>query len=187
MSESEPAAAPADPALRIESEMDDELSALRANGSPPGRHVPNPVFRHEQAEGTSIDGAEATLTAAKVSGELAAEADQERLRIEAEAARIDRARPGSPEAADADAAVSEAGRDADQAIAESLDSDAAADDARTATGSTFLHRGSDPAEVTADRERALADESVAGRDLAALDALEARIESDGSGLPPATS
>jgi len=187
MSETEPAAAPADPAAPLEAEMDAELDALRSKGPAPGSRVRNPVYQHEQAAGTAVDGAEATLTAAKVSGELAAEADQERLRIEAEAARIDQARPGSPEAADADAAVAQADREADEAITESLDSDEAAEDARRATGSRLLHRGADPAEVTADKQRALADESVAGRDLSDLDALEARVDGDASGLPPTTS
>ena len=167
--------------------MDAELDALRAEGPAPGSHVRNPVFRHEQAAGTSVDGAEATLTAAKVSGELAAEADQERLRIEGEVARIDQERPGSLQARDADDAGAQAERDADQAVAESLDTDEAADDARSATGSRFLHRGSVPAEVTADEQRALADEAVAGRDVADLDALEARVEGDEQGLPPETS
>jgi hypothetical protein len=187
MSETESAPAPDDPALSIESEMDAELGALRAKGPAPGSHVRNPVFQHEQAAGTAVDGTEATLTAARVSGELAAEADQERLRIEAETARIEQARPGTAPARDAEAAVAQAERDADQAVTESLDSDEAADDARRSTGSKFLHRGSDPVEVTADKERALADEAVAGRDLADLDTLEARIEADEDGLPPATS
>ena len=187
MSETDPAAAPEDPALGIESDMDAELDALRSKGPAPGSRVRNPVFQHEQAAGTSVDGAEATLTAAKVSGEMAAEADQERLRIEAELARIEQARPGSPQARDAEAAEAQAERDADQAVAESLDTDEAADDARSSTGSRFLHRGSDPAEVTADVQRALADEAVVGRDLADLDTLEARVESDEQGLPPETS
>jgi len=187
MSETDPAVAPVDPAASVESEMDAELDALRAEGPAPGSHVRNPVYQHEQAAGTSVDGAEATLTAAKVTGELAAEADQERLRIEREVARIEQARPGSPQALDAEAAQARAEHDADEAVAESLDTDEAADDARRSTGSTFLHRGSDPAEVTADEQRALADEAVTGRDLADLDTLEARVETDEQGLPPETS
>ncbi len=187
MSETDPAGAPADPATGIESEMDAELDALRAKGPAAGGRVRNPVFLHEQAAGTSVDGAEATLTAAKVSGELAAEADQDRLRIEKEAARIEEARPGSAQALDAEAAEARAECEADEAVTESLDTDEAADDARSATGSKFLHRGSDPAEVTADERRALADEAVAGRDLADLDALQARVERDEQRLPPQTS
>ena len=187
MSDTDPTVAPVDPAASVESEMDAELDALRAKGPAPGSHVRNPVFQHEQAAGTSVDGAEATLTVAKVSGELAVEADQERLRIEGEVARIEQARPGSPQALDAEAAEAQAERDADESVAESLDTDEAADDARTATGSKFLHRGSDPAEVTAAEQRALADEAVAGHDLAELDALEARVETDEQGLPPETS
>lgn len=187
MTETDPTAASADPAASIEHEMDAELDALRAEGPAPGGHVRNPVFQHEQAASTSVDGAEATLTAAKASGELAAEADHERLGIEAEVTRIEASRPGSPQARDAEAAEAEAERDADQAVSESLDTGEAADDARSATGSRILHRGSDPAEVTADLQRALADEAVAGHDLADLDDLETRVETDGQGAAPGAS
>ena len=134
-----------------------------------------------------MQGTEATLTAARSTGEMAAEADQERLKIEAEVARVEQAEPGTPSAADAEAALTQAERDADQAVAESLDSDVAADDARSSEGTRRLHRGADPAAVLADEQRALADESVAGRDLSDLDGLEARVEADAGGLRPAQS
>jgi hypothetical protein len=187
MSEIGPGGDPAVTAASLESEMNAELDALAARGPAPGSRVRNPVFQHEQAAGTVVQGAEATLTAARSTGEMAAEADQERLKIEAEAARIERAEPGSPAATDAEAVRAQAERDADQAVDESLDSDEAADGARSAEGTRYLHRGAEPAAVVADVQRALADESVAGRDLADLDGLEARVEADARGLPPAES
>jgi hypothetical protein len=187
MSETDPADTTPDPAAAVESEMDAELGALRAKGPAPGSKVRNPVFQHEQRTGTAVDAAEGTLTAARVSGEMAAEADQDRLKIEAEVARIEQQAPGSSQALDAEAASARAERDADEAVAKSLDSDVAADDARSSEGSGMFHRGADPATAVADKERALADESVVGRDLTDLDALAAEVEADAAGLPPASS
>ena len=184
MSATESADAPGTTAAGLEAEMDSELGALRAEGPAPGSHVRNPVYQHEQAAGTATAGSEAAATAARVTGELAAEADQERLRIEREVAALEEERPGSAEAEDAERAEARAEQDADQAVSESLDSDTATDDARRSTGTRHLHRGADPAAVTADADRALADESVAGRDLSDLDALEARVEGDAAGRGP---
>ena len=91
----------------------------------------NPVYQHEQAAGTKATaGSEAAATAARVTGKLAAEADQERLRIEREVAALEEERPGSAEAEDAERAEARAEQDADQAVSESLESDTATDDAR---------------------------------------------------------
>jgi len=187
MTEIDPGGDAAATAASLESQMDTELDALRAKGPAPGSRVRNPVFQHEQAAGTAVQGAEATLTAARSTGEMATEADQERLRIEGEVTRIEQAEPGSPSATDAEAALAQAERDADQAVQESLDSDVAADDARSSEGTRYLHRGAEPEAVLMDEQRALADESVAGRDLADLDGLEARVEADAAGPPPAQS
>jgi hypothetical protein len=186
MSATEPVDATPDPAAAVESEMAGELDAMRAKGPAPGGKVRNPVFQHEQRVGAAVDAAEGTLTAAEVTGEMAAEADQERLKIEAEVARIERAAPGSSQARDAEAAASQSERDADEAVTKSLDSDVAAENARSAEGTGHFHRGAEPDEAVADEAQALADESVVGRDLTDLDALQARVESDGSGATPSS-
>jgi len=172
---------------QLDQAMDAELDALQAQAPGGGTHVRNPVFRHEQAVGTAVADDEATETAARVAGSLAAEADQERLTIERQVADIEAAAPGSAQAVDAEAALARAERDADEAVTESLDSDEAAEQARAARGSHVFHRGADPAAAEHDRDRALADEAVAARDLADLDGLEARVASDAAAVPPAHS
>ena len=184
MSETDPAEPTPDPAATLESEMEAELDALRAKGPAPGTEVRNPVFRHEQRVGTATDATDATELAARVSGQLAAEADQERVKIEAEVTRIEQAEPGSTQAADAEAARALAERDADEAIADSLDADVAADDVRSSEGTGVFHRGADPERALADKQRALADESTVGRDLADLDSLETRVERDSERVGP---
>ena len=185
MSETERVGETSETAAGLEAQMDAELDALRAKGPSAGGPVRNPVFQHEQRAGTAAEGSEATLTAARATGEMAAEADQERPRIEAEVARVERDEPGSAAARDAESAKTRAEHDADETVDESLDSDEAAEDSRAAAGTRHLHRGADPDRVLADERRALADESVAGRDLADLDVLEARVEGDGAGASPA--
>lgn len=168
----------------LEAQMDQELAGLRAEA--PGRpgHPRNPVFLHEQAAGSAVAADEATETAARVIGELAAEADHERVVLEGQVAALAHAAPGSAAAADAAAALARAEQDADGAIGASLDSDEAAEAARKSTGSHVFHRGADPAGGEADEARALADERVAARDLAELDTLEQRVAAD-AGAPPA--
>jgi hypothetical protein len=112
--------------------------------------------------------------AARVAGAEAVEADTERRKLEAEAADVDARAPGSEEAKDADAAVAQAEKLADDAIAASLDSDAAAED--SFRKSRFLHH--DALAVTADGVRAEGDVGRAGKDLAELDRLEAQVEKD---------
>jgi hypothetical protein len=190
MTGSDPATVPLDArAAAAEGEMDAELDALRAKGPAPGATVRNPVYQHEQRAGTAADAARATDTAAKVTGEIAGEADQERLAIEAEVARIEEVAPGGPQARDAEAVQVQAEHDADEAVAESLDSDVADESARGAEGTGLFHRSADPTAALQDRDRALADEAVAGHDLADLDALQAKVEADmhAAGVPPATS
>ena len=169
--------------------MEAELDALRAQGPAPGTAVRNPVYQHEQRAGTAINAAQATDTAARVTGELAGEADQERLAIEAEVARIEEVAPGGPQARDAEAAEAQAEHDADEAVAESLDSGGADENARGAEGRGLFHHSADATAALQDRDRALADEAVAGRDLADLDVLQARVEADvdAAGVPPAAS
>jgi hypothetical protein len=169
-----------------ETQMDAELDALRAKGPAPGAPVYNPVFQYEQRAGTAVDAGRATDMAARVTGEMAAEADQELLAIESEVARLEHVAPDLAQTQDAEAAAARAGHDADEAIAESLDADSADDDARAAEGTHLLHRSADPTEATRDRDRALADETVAARDLADLDGLAARVGGDVAGVPPAT-
>jgi len=171
----------------VEAQMQAELDGLRAKGPAPGDRVRNPVFQHEQRAGSAVGAAEATDTAARVLGEIATEADQERLDFEQRATYIEQVAPGSPEAQDVAAAAAQADRDADAAIAASLDADAADEDARRSEGTRYLHRSADPVSADADEQRALADETVAARDLADLDALRARVDADASGVPPATS
>lgn len=112
--------------------------------------------------------------AARVAGGEAVEADTERRKLEAEAADVDARAPASEEAKDADAAVAQAEKLADDAIAASLDSDAAAED--SFRKSRFLHH--DAAAVTADGVRAEGDVGRAGKDLTELDRLEAQVEKD---------
>ncbi len=167
-------------AAGLEAEMDSELAGLRKE-SPGGHRRPrNPVYLHEQAAGSAAAADEATETAARVTGELATEADGERRRIEGQVASIERSAPTSPRAKDAEAARATAERDADGAVAASLDSGAAAEDARRATGSRFLHRGAEAERAEADEARALADERTVATDLVELDALERRVEEDGA-------
>ena len=158
--------------------MDAELAQQRQETSGPVRSHLNPVFRHEQRAGTARDEADATQVAARVTGELGAEADQERLAIEKSVQAVEAAAPGSDRAKDAEAVEVQAEKDADEAIAASLDSDGAAEDALHAEGSPHLRVAADPDEARADRTRALKDESVAGRDLSDLDTLEERIAHD---------
>ena len=113
-----------------------------------------------------------------LTGEMAAEADQERLKIERLVAAAEQSSPGTEKTKDAEAALAQAERDADEAIAASLDSDVAAEDALHSEGTGHFHRAANPDEATADKVRALQDESVAARDLSELDALEQRVSSD---------
>jgi hypothetical protein len=62
--------------------MDSELAQARERTSGPVRSRLNPVFQHEQRAGTAVDEVEATEVAARVAGEMGAEADQERLKVE---------------------------------------------------------------------------------------------------------
>ena len=158
--------------------MEAELARQRQETSGPVVSRLNPVFQHEQRAGTARDEADATQVAARVTGELSAEADQERLALEQSVQAVEAAAPGSERAKDAEAAEAQAEKDADEAIAASLDSDCAAEDALHAEGSPHLHLAADPDDAQADKARALKDESVAGRDLSDLDALEERITHD---------
>jgi hypothetical protein len=158
--------------------MDAELSALRAKGPGSGDPVRNPVFQHEQRVGSARDAADATAVAARVTGEMAAEADQERLRIDGQVAAIEHATPGSDQARDAEAALARAERDGDEAVSVSLDSDAAEDDVRHREGKGLFHKDADAEGAAADEAEALHDEAVAGRDLADLDTLEQRVSAE---------
>ncbi len=170
---------PATPqAVQLEGEMDSKLAQLRQETSGPVTSRLNPVFQHEQRAGTAADEADATETAARVSGEMAAEADQERVTIEGLVKRVTQAAPGSDKTRDAQAAAAQAEHDADEAVAASLDSDAAAEEADRAEGAGLFHRGADPAPGGIDMVRALQDESVVGKDLRDLDALGKRVSGD---------
>jgi hypothetical protein len=171
------------PEAVLEARMDTELASLRAEQHGRPGHPRNPVFLHEQGAGSAVAADEATGTAARVTGELAAQSDQERLEIEGQVAAIDRTAPGSAAAPDAEQALARAEHDADEAVTESLDSDEAAEDARRATGSHLFHRGADPSAGKLDEARALRDETVVARDLAELDALEQRVAADASATP----
>lgn len=165
-------------ASALEAEMDSELGELRSRTPGSGGKPLNPVFQHEQRAGTAEDEAEATLTAARASGAMGAEADQERLKIEGLVKEVEAAAPGSARANDAAAAEAQAEKDADEAIAASLDSDTTAEDARSSEGSGLFHRSANPEEAGVDNARALADESVVGKDLSDLDALVKRVSDD---------
>jgi len=164
--------------------MDAELSALRAKTPGDARHPRNGVYLHEQEVGTAVAADEATETAARVTGELAAEADQERLLIERQVAALEGVAPGSAAASDAEEALARAEQVADESVSKSLDSDVAAEDAHHTRGSRVFHRGADGAEAARDEQLALADEAVAARDLAELDSLEQRVAADRAGSPP---
>jgi hypothetical protein len=165
-------------AAMLEDQMDSELARERAKTSGPIRSHLNPVFQHEQRSGTATSETEATEVAARVTGEIGAEADQERLKIEKLVAAAEKAAPGTDKTKDAEAAMAQAEKDADEAIAASLDSDVAAEDALHSTGTRFLHKSADPEGATADKVRALNDESVAARDLSDLDSLVERVTND---------
>ncbi len=165
-------------AAQLEGEMDSELAQLRQKTSGPAGSRLNPVFQHEQRAGTAADEAEATETAARVSGEMAAQADQERSAIEGLVQQVTQAAPGSAKARDTQAAAAEAEHDADEAIAASLDSDVAAEEAVRAEGTGLFHRGADPAVGRVDEDTALRDESVIGKDLRDLDELRRRVSDD---------
>jgi hypothetical protein len=165
-------------AARLQDEMDAELARDRAKNSGPIRSHLNPVFQHEQREGTAKDEGDGVELAARVSGEIAAEADKERQEIEGQVQTVEKAAPGSDKAKDAEAAQAQAEKDADEATRASLDSDVAAEDAVRAEGSRHLHLSADPDEARADKVRALKDESMAGKDLTDLDALEKRVSDD---------
>ena len=130
------------------------------------------------AAGTAVDDARATEVAARVTGEISSEADQERLKIEGLVKEVEKAAPGSDRAKDAEAAGAQSEKDADEAIAASLDSDSAAESAVHSEGSRLLHTSANPDEAKMDEVTALKDESVAGRDLSDLDALEKRVTDD---------
>jgi hypothetical protein len=165
-------------AAMLENQMDSELARARASTSGPVRSHLNPVFQHEQRSGTATADAEATEVAARVAGELGAEADQDRLKIEQMVQKAEKASPGTDKTKDAEAALAQAEKDADEAIAASLDSDVAAEDALHSTGTRFLHRSANPDNATADKVRALNDESVAGKDLSELESLVERVSND---------
>jgi len=169
---------PNEEAAQLEHEMDSELAQLREKSSGSVRSRSNPVFQHEQRAGTARDDADATGVAARVTGEMAAEADQERLKIEGLVKAVETASPGSYRAKDAEAAGAQAEKDADEAIASSLDSDVADEDALNSEGSRHLHLSANPDEAKADEVKTLNDESVAGRDLSDLDSLEKRVSDD---------
>jgi hypothetical protein len=158
--------------------MDAELAEAREKTSGPVRSHLNPVFQHEQRAGTAVDEADATEVAAQVTGEMGAEADQERLKIEAVVQAAEKAAPGTDKTKEAEAAEVQAEKDADEAIAASLDSDVAAEDALHSEGSRHLHLSADPDQAQADKRKALNDESVAGNDLSDLDAIEKQVSDD---------
>jgi hypothetical protein len=158
--------------------MDAELEQLREKSSRSTAFHHNPVFQHQQRAGTARDEAEATEMAARVAGEMAAEADQERLKIESLVQEVEKTSPGSDRAKDAQAAEAQAEKDGDEAIAASLDSDVAAEGALNSESSRRLHRPANPEGANVDEAKALQDESVAGRDLSDLDSLEKRVSDD---------
>ncbi len=158
--------------------MDSQLAKDRQKSAVPIRSHLNPVFQHEQRAGTAVDDADATEVAARVIGEIGSEADQERLKIEGLVADVEKAAPGSDKAKDAEIAAAQAEKDADEAIAASLDSDTAAEDALNAKGSHHLHLSANPDEAQAAEARALKVESVAGKDLSDLDSLDKRVSDD---------
>jgi hypothetical protein len=174
----QPEATPNADVVRLESQMDAELAQARARTSGPVRSHLNPVFQHEQRAGTATAEAEAAEVAARVAGEMGAEADQKRLKIEQLVDAAEKSSPGTDKVKDAEAAMAQAEKDADEAIAASLDSGAAAEDALHSTGSRHLHRSADPVGATADRVRALNDEAVAAKDLTELDSLVERVTND---------
>jgi hypothetical protein len=160
--------------------MEGQLAREGAETAGPVRSRLNPVFQHEQRAQTVVDDTEATELAGRVTGEIASEADQDRLEVEKLVQEVEGSAPGTAKALDAEAAAAEAEKDADEAVSMSLDSDAAAEDARRAEGTHYLHRSADPDETTADRSRSLKDEARAAADLSALDALKQRVEGDRS-------
>src|SRR5271156_354112 len=91
-------------AADLEAEMDSEVETLRERTAGPIRSHLNPVYHHEQRAGTARDETEATESVARVTGEIGAEADQERLKIEGLVHAVEEAAPGSDRAKDAEAA-----------------------------------------------------------------------------------
>lgn len=113
--------------------------------------------------------------AARVAGAEAVEADSERLKVEKDVAELDARSAGSAAARDAHEALVQAEELADDAISASLDSGQFAEDAHR--NSRFFHH--DAAAVAEDGRKAESDVAKAAKDLAAIDQLYARVESDG--------
>jgi hypothetical protein len=130
--------------------------------------------------GRARDGDVGAEEAARVAGSEAVEADSDRRKIEAEVAQLEAKDPASDATKDARDALAQAETLADDAISASLDSDQYAEDAHR--NSRFLHH--DAASVAEDGKRAEEDVGRASHDLATLDQLETRVETDGNG--PAT-
>jgi hypothetical protein len=153
--------------------------ALEASATPPTSR--DNAFargaRREENKSEAKDSASATELAAQVTGELATEADTERIQAEAEVARLRAAAPGSPELADAEAALARIEADADAAVSASLDSGAAAADA---TAHDRRGRYDGPGNL-ADERRAEQDERAAGTALTDEEAARDRIAADRKG------
>ena len=117
---------------RIESVEEAEA----ASATPLRRDVVKPnafvrEFRSEDNKAEARDAAEGTATEARVAGELATEAEQERIAAEQLVARLRTDGPGSAALADAEAALARIEDAAAAADAASLDADTAAEEAAT--------------------------------------------------------
>jgi hypothetical protein len=166
---------------------DDRIAAaeesLEASATPPSGR--DNAFargaRRQEDKREAQDATEAAEVAARVTGELAAEADAERTQAEAQVAELRTRAPGSAALADAEAALARMEADADTAVGASLDSGEAAAQA----AGHDRHGPYDGEGALADERRAEADERTAGTALTDEEAAAARITIDlkGSGAP----
>jgi hypothetical protein len=130
--------------------------------------------RRQENKREAQDAGDAAEVAARVTGELAVEADTERSQAEAQVAQLRTRAPGSAELADAEAALARIEADADAALGASLDSGEAAADA----DEHDRHGQFDGDAALADERRAEADERTAGTALTDEEAAAERIAAD---------
>lgn len=164
---------PQDPSIAAaERALEGSATPLRPDAARPNAFERGFHDRDNRAE--ARDAAEGSTTEARVAGEVATEAEQERIAAEALVARLRTEGAGSAALADAEAELARIEADTTSADNASLDADEAASDAVTdAAGKRHADGAADQADYvrgTADvaaASRALADEDLAAKQLEA--------------------
>jgi hypothetical protein len=168
-----PAAAPDPRIAATEQALEESATPLRPDAATPNKFERE--FRAHDNKARSADAAEGTTEEARVAGELASEAEQERIDAEKLVARLRTEAPGSPALADAEQALARIEADATAADAASLDVDEAASDAVT---DAARKRRANAAADEADYVRGTTDVAAAGRDLTDEEAAVSHLEAD---------